>query len=48
MGTVSLERTTLKDRPCIWHHIIGGTPETGANGWSLKMIEKPTRDSVTC
>ena len=32
MGKVSPERPTLQDWPCIWHLILGGTPQTGANG----------------
>ena len=32
MGIASLDGTTLKDRPCMWHHSLGGTPRTGANG----------------
>ena len=32
MGTTSLDGTKLTDQPCIWHHTLGGTPKTGANG----------------
>ena len=44
MGTVSLEKTILKDWPCIWHHILCSTPKMGANG---RVSFKYDRETLT-